>query len=89
MDIDAVIIDVEFEVASRWKPYNHFVCFRFVDTAPENPRLKNALYELENHEDVEVVDYQYSETPITEKTNFLTSHQVSLMALSINTLVYL
>ena len=69
MNIDAVIIDVEFEVSSRWKPYNHFVCFRFVDTAPENPRLKNALYELENHEDVEVVDFQYSETPITEKTN--------------------
>ena len=37
MDIDAVIIDVEFE--------------------------------LERHEDVEVVDYQYTETPITEKTN--------------------
>jgi hypothetical protein len=69
MDIDAIIVDVEFEVASRWKPHNHFVCFRFVDTAPDKPRLLNALYELENHEDVEVIDYNYSETPITEKTN--------------------
>ncbi len=69
MDIDAIIVDVEFEVASRWKPHNHFVCFRFVDTAPDKPRLLNALYELERHEDVEVIDYQYSETPITEKTN--------------------
>ena len=69
MDIDAVIIEVEFEVSSRWKPHNHFVCFRFIDTSPNKPRLLNALYELEQHEDVEVVDYQYSEIPITAKTN--------------------
>ena len=66
---DFVIIDVEFEVASRWKPTNHFVCFRFVDQSANKPRLLNALYELENHEDVEVIDYEYTETPITEKTS--------------------
>ena len=69
MDIDAIIVDVEFEISSRWKDYNQFVCFRFVDTTPDKPRLLNALYELERHEDVEVIDYNYSETPITEKTN--------------------
>jgi len=69
MDIDAIIIDVEFEVSSRWKDYNHWIAFRFVDQSPHKPRLLNALYELERHEDVEVVDYQYTETPITEKTN--------------------
>jgi hypothetical protein len=69
MDIDAIIIDVEFEVASRWKNYSHWINFRFIDTKPDKPRLLNALYELERHEDVEVIDYQYSETPITEKTN--------------------
>jgi hypothetical protein len=66
---DFVIIDVEFEVASRWKQYNHWVAFRFVDTKNDKPRLLNALYELENHEDVEVIDYEYTETPITEKTH--------------------
>ena len=69
MDIDAVIIDVEFEVSSRWNAYNHHVCFRFIDTAPNKPRLLNALYELETNDDLEVIDYNYSETPITEKTN--------------------
>ena len=69
MDIDAIIVDVEFEVASRWKPYSHLINFRFIDTKPDKPRLLNALYELERHEDVEVIDYEYTETPITEKTN--------------------
>jgi hypothetical protein len=69
MDIDAVIIDVEFEVSSRWKPYSHWISFRFIDQKPNKPRLLNALYELENHEDVEVIDYEYTETAITEKTN--------------------
>ena len=69
MDIDAIIIDVEIEVASKWKPYNHFIAFRFVDQKPNKPRLLNALYELENHDDVEIINYNYSEMAITEKTN--------------------
>ena len=69
MDIDAVIIDCEFQVESRWKPYAHFVNLRFIDITPNKPKLHNAIYELMKNEDLEVIDYNYTETKITKETN--------------------
>ena len=69
MDIDAVIIDCEFEVESKWKPYSHFVNLRFVDITPNKPKLHNAIYQLTKHDDLEIVDYHYTETPITKDTD--------------------
>lgn len=69
MDTDFIIIDVEVEVTSRWQPYSHFCNFRFVDQTPHKPKLHKALYELTKNEDLEVIDYNYTETPITAETN--------------------
>ena len=67
--VDFVITDLEMQIETPNNIYGSWVNFRFIDTAPNKPRLLNAIYELERHEDVEVIDYQYTETPITEKTN--------------------
>ena len=40
MDIDAVIIEVEFQLESDYNPYGHFVCLRFVDQSPNHFKLK-------------------------------------------------
>tara|TARA_R100001460_G_scaffold15934_1_gene35044 strand:+ start:29 stop:265 length:237 start_codon:yes stop_codon:yes gene_type:complete len=69
MDIDAVIIDCEFQVESRWRPYAHFVNLRFIDVTPNRPKLLNAIHELKKNDDLEVIDYNYTETPITKNTD--------------------
>lgn len=69
MDTDFIIIDVEVQVESKWQPYAHYVNFRFIDQTPNKPKLHNALYELAKNEDLEVIDYNYTETKITEDTN--------------------
>ena len=46
MDIDAVIIEAEFQIESKWRPYGHFVNLRFIDITPNKPKLQNAIYEL-------------------------------------------
>ena len=69
MDIDFIILDVEVQVESKWKPYSHFVNLRFIDVKPDKTKLKNALYELTNNEDLEVIDYNFTETEITKDTN--------------------
>lgn len=69
MDNDFIIIDVEVQVESKWQPYSHWVNFRFIDSKLHKPKLHNALYELAKNEDLEVIDYNYTETKITEDTN--------------------
>ena len=69
MDIDAVIIEAEFQIESKWRPFGHFVNLRFIDVTPNKPKLHNAIYELMKNEDLEVIDYNYTETPITKDTD--------------------
>ena len=40
MDIDAVIIEVEFQLESDYEPFGHFVCLRFIDQLPNRNKLK-------------------------------------------------
>ena len=69
MDIDAVIIEVEFQIESKWRPYGHFVNLRFIDVIPNKPKLYNAIYELTKNDDLEIVNYHYTEIPITKDTD--------------------
>ncbi len=69
MDIDAVIIDAEFQIESIHNPYGHFVALRFVDITPAKPKLMKTIEDLTKHDDVQLIDYNYKETPITEKTS--------------------
>lgn len=69
MDIDAVIIDVEFQVEPKYNLYGHFIALRFIDTVPARPRLLGLIREITKNNDVELIDYKYTETVITAKTN--------------------
>jgi len=67
--IDAVIIDAEFQIESKYNPYGHFVALKFVDTIPDKPRLLKTIQDLTAHDDVELIDYNYKEIKITSKTS--------------------
>ena len=41
MDIDAVIIEVEFQLQSDYEPFGHFVCLRFIDQLPNRNKLNS------------------------------------------------
>jgi len=69
MDIDAVIIEAEFQIESIHNPYGHFVVLRFVDITPNKPKLMKTIEDITKHDNVELIDYSYKETPITEKTS--------------------
>ena len=69
MDIDAVIIEAEFEIESKWRPFGHYINLRFIDVVPNKPKLNNTLYQLRKQEDIEIVNYHYTETPITKDTD--------------------
>jgi len=67
--IDAVIIDAEFQIESKYNPYGHFVALKFVDTIPDKPKLLKTIQDLTAHDDVELIDYHYKEIKITSKTS--------------------
>jgi len=67
--IDAVIIDAEFQIESKYNPYGHFVALKFVDTIPDKPRLLKTIQDLTAHDDVELIDYNYKEIKITSRTS--------------------
>jgi hypothetical protein len=69
MDIDAVIIEVEFQLESDYEPFGHFICLRFVDESPSLFKLSSFIKELSQFQDVKLVDYNYEIEKITEKTN--------------------
>ena len=46
MDIDAVIIEVEFQLESDYQPFGHFVCLRFVDQLPNRNKLNSIIKDL-------------------------------------------
>ena len=69
MDIDAVIIEVEYHLHSMYEPYGHFVCLRFIDTYPQKTKLTSLLKDFNQYPDVKVVDYNYIVKPIDETTD--------------------
>ena len=44
--IDAVIIDAEFQIESKYNPYGHFVALKFIDTIPDKPKLLKTIQDL-------------------------------------------
>ena len=69
MDIDAVIIEVEFQLESAYEPFGHFVCLRFIDTYPQKTKLTSLLKDFSKYPDVKVVDYNFNIEKITEATD--------------------
>jgi len=69
MDIDAKIIDVEFRLETSHNPYGHFVNFRFIDVVPTKTKLHKMIYDIQKNPEVDLIDYHYTETPITSKTS--------------------
>jgi len=70
MDIDAVIIDVEFRLEISQNPYGgHFCSFRFIDVVPNKTKLNRMISDIKKNPEVELIDYNYTETPITSKTS--------------------
>jgi len=69
MDIDAVIVEVEFQMESNYEPFGHFICLRFIDEVPTLNKLDKFVKQLSQFDDVRLVDYDYIVKPITEKTD--------------------
>ena len=69
MDIDAVIIEAEFQLESPYYPNGHFVCLRFIDTYPQKTKLTSLLKDFNQYPDVKVVDYEFKIEKITEATD--------------------
>jgi hypothetical protein len=69
MDIDAKIIDVEFRLETSHNPYGHFVNFRFIDVVPNKTKLNKMISDIKKNPEVDLIDYNYTETPITSKTS--------------------
>ena len=69
MDIDAKIIEVEFRLETPHNPYGHFVNFRFIDVVPNKSKLNKIISDIKKHPEVELIDYNFTETPITSKTS--------------------
>ena len=67
--IDAVIIEAEFQIESKYNPYGHFVALRFIDVVPSKPKLWQTIEDITKHQDVELIDYNYKEIKITSKTS--------------------
>ena len=69
MKVDAVIIEVEFRLETPHHPYGHFVNFRFIDVVPNRTKLLRMLSDVRKNPEVDLVGYDYTETPITSKTS--------------------
>ena len=69
MDIDAVIIEVEFQLESDYNPFGHFVCLRFVDQSPNHNKLKNLVRDMSQYPDVKLINYEFKIEKITEETD--------------------
>ena len=69
MDIDAVIIEVEFQLESDYQPYGHFVCLRFIDNFPQKTKLASLIKDMGQYPDVKLIDYEFKIERITEATD--------------------
>ena len=54
--IDAVITDLELQIETPQSEFGHYVSFRFIDTTPTFPKLKNMIREVVERDDVSLVD---------------------------------
>ena len=69
MFTDAVITELELQLESKYSPYGHFICLRFIDLRPTFPKIKSTIHEITKYEDVKVIDYNYDYEVITEESN--------------------
>ena len=69
MDIDAVIIDLEFQLESIHNPYGHFVNFRFIDTYPHFTKVNEMIEEIKRRSDVDLINFEYTYKKIHEDTD--------------------
>ena len=69
MDIDAVIIEVEFQLESDYQPYGHFVCLRFIDNFPQKTKLTSLIKDMGQYPDVKLIDYEFKIERITAATD--------------------
>ena len=69
MDIDAVIIEVEFQIESDYQPFGHFVCLRFIDNFPQKTKLTSLIKDMGQYPDVKLIDYEFKIERITEATD--------------------
>ena len=69
MDIDAVIIEAEFQLESPYHPNGHFVCLKFVDTKPTHPKLNQVINDFKQNSDILLISYKYDSKKITKDTN--------------------
>jgi len=69
MDIDAVIIEVEFQLESDYQPYGHFVCLRFIDNFQQKTKLTSLIKDMGQYPDVKLIDYEIKIERITEATD--------------------
>ena len=69
MKVDAKIIEVEFRLETSHNPDGHFVNFRFIDVVPNKTKLWRMLADIQKNPEVDLIDYHYTETPITSKTS--------------------
>tara|TARA_Y100001951_G_scaffold74844_1_gene61807 strand:- start:237 stop:473 length:237 start_codon:yes stop_codon:yes gene_type:complete len=69
MIIDAVIIDVEFQLESLYSEWGHYVCLKFIDESPNLKKLKGIIHEFSQFNDVKLVDYEYNIEIINEFSN--------------------
>lgn len=69
MQTDFVIINAEFQIETRNNPYGHYILFRFIDVKPSRPKLLQLLTDISKNEDVDLIDYNYTEKEIDSKTN--------------------
>ena len=69
MDIDAVIIEVEFQLESDYQPYGHFVCLRFIDNFPQKTKLTSLIKDMGQYPDVKLIYYEFKIEIITEATD--------------------
>ena len=69
MDIDAVIIEVEFQLESDYEPFGHLVCLRFLDYLPQRNKLNALIKDMSKYPDVRLIDYNYIVKPIDETTD--------------------
>ena len=69
MFTDAVITELELQLESKYSPYGHFICLRFIDLRPTFPKIKSTIHEITKYEDVIVVNYNYTYEVIKESTD--------------------
>jgi hypothetical protein len=67
--VDAVITSLELQLETPNNPFGSFVAFKFIDTYPNFPKVKDMVNQIKNRADVSLVDYEYSYTGIDEDTD--------------------